>query len=198
MDVRIAALRNSLSRADAMQIHDRITRLPPARFANRRLHLPCIIFAVKKLSVQDLGSGQGNRYRARVSGIGYVELQTSDRLPSTEPRKLILVHPWIRDLRDPLDGFTWGTGSDSDESDSDPGSSPSSPSHVLPVAKMDDYTRALRLVARLRQPFHALLLQQQPNGEFKRVAAEHDIIVPGHERQINLARDIHVDVVEIL
>ncbi|KAF8556822.1 hypothetical protein OG21DRAFT_1482737 [Imleria badia] len=160
MDARVAALRNSLPRADAMLIHDHVTRLPPARFANRRLHLPS--------------------------------------LSRPEPRKLILVHPWIRDLRDPLDGFTWNSVLDSDESESDPDSSPSSPSYTLPVAKMDDYTRALRLVVRLRQPFHALLLQQQPNGEFKRVAAEHGLIVPGHERQIDLSRDIHVDVVEVL
>ena len=37
---------------------------------------------------------------------------------------------------------------------------------------MDDYTLALRLIVRLRQPFNALLLQHQPDGEFKRVAAE--------------------------
>ena len=81
MDVRIAALSDSLPQADVMLIHDRVTRLPPARFAHRRLYLPCIIFAVKKLTVlvRDLGSDQETRYRARVSGIGYVKFQTSDR-----------------------------------------------------------------------------------------------------------------------
>ena len=61
MGVRIAALRGSLPQVDIMLIHDCVTRLPPARFANRRLHLPCIIFAVKRLTVQDLGSGQEAR-----------------------------------------------------------------------------------------------------------------------------------------
>ena len=202
MDVRVGALRSSLSQIEAMLIHDRVTRLPPARFANRRLYLPCIVFAVKKLSVQDFGSGQENRYRARVSGIGHVEFQTLDRLSLMEPRKLIFVHPWIRDLRDPLDGFTWGSAADDDEYESDPetdaGSAPTSPSHALPAATMDDYTRALRLVVRLQQPFHALLLRQQPNGEFKRVAAEHEIVVPGLEHRVNFARDIRTQVVEIL
>jgi DNA-binding XRE family transcriptional regulator len=202
MDVRVGALRGSLSHAEAMLIHDRVTHLPPARFANRRLHLPCIIFAVKRLGIQDFGSGQENRYRARVSGIGYVEFQTSDRLSLMEPRKLIFVHPWVRDLRDPFDGFAWGDTADDDEYDSDPeteaGSAPTSPLQALPAATMDDYIRALRLVFRLQQPFHVLLLQQQPNGEFKRVAAEHEIVVPGLEHRINFARDVRTQVVEIL
>ena len=199
MDVRIAALRESISRTDVLRIHDRITRLPPARFANRRLHLPCIIFTVRRLVVQDFGSGLENRYRARVSGIGNVEFETCDRLSLTEPRKLIFVHPWIHDLRDPLDGFTWESGVDDDEYDSGPeseaGSAPNSPLYAPPAATMDDYTRALRLIVRLQQSFHALLLQQQPNGEFKRIAAEHEIVMPGIDRQ---PKDIRIEVVEIL
>ncbi|KAF8138961.1 hypothetical protein EV363DRAFT_1155210, partial [Boletus edulis] len=57
---------------------------------------------------------------------------------------------------------------------------------------------ALRLVVRLQQPFHALLLQQQPNGEFKRVATEHEIIVPGMKYSINFTKDVRTEVVEIL
>ncbi|KAF8417602.1 hypothetical protein L210DRAFT_3580675, partial [Boletus edulis BED1] len=105
---RVTTLRNSLSQADAILIHDRVTFLPPARFATRRLHLPCIIFTVRQLGMQGFASGQEIHYRARVSGIGDVEFQTADRLPLAEPRKLIFVHPWIRELRDPLDGFTLG------------------------------------------------------------------------------------------
>ncbi|KAF8556862.1 hypothetical protein OG21DRAFT_1495255 [Imleria badia] len=210
MDVRIAPSKNSLSRADVIPIHERVARLPPARFANRRLYLPCIIFAVKKLGVQDSGSGLENNYRVRVSGIGDVEFQTLNRFSLTEPRRLIFVHPWIRALQDPLDSFTWGSMVDGDEHDADPeteylsdpetefASAPSSPLNTAPAGTMDDYTRALRLVVRLQQPFHALLLQQQPNGEFRRVAAKHEIVVPGIEPAINFARDIRTEVVEIL
>ena len=204
MDLRVAALRNSLHHTDAMLVYDRVTRLPPARFSNRRLYLPCILFGVKRLSFQGFGGGAENCYRARVSGISHVEFQTSGSLSLTEPRRLILVHPWIRDLRDPLDSFAWGDETDSEDEDdgthmeTKPGSTPSSTSRVMPASGMDDYTRALRLVVRLQQPFHALLLQQQPSGEFKRVATEHDIVVPGIDRSMNLARDIRTEVVEVL
>ncbi|KAF8554956.1 hypothetical protein OG21DRAFT_1508243 [Imleria badia] len=204
MVVRVAALRGSLSQADIILLYDRVTRLPPARFADRRLHLPCIIFVVKRLGVQNFGGGHEYRYHARVSGIGDVEFQTSDQLSPTEPRKLIFVHPWVRDLYDPLDGFDWENpdSEDEDEDNSDPetdaGSAPSSPLAAVPAATMDHYTRALRLIARLQQPFHALVLQKQPNGEFKRVAAEHEIILPGIDRRVNLAKDVRTAVVEIL
>lgn len=53
---------------------------------------------------------------------------------------------------------------------------------------MNDYIRALRLVVRL----------QQPDGRFKRVPAEYEIIVPGLERQANFAKDNHADAVALL
>jgi hypothetical protein len=46
-------------------------------------------------------------------------------------------------------------------------------------ARVDPSTLALRLIARLGRPFNVLLLEQQANGQYKRVAAEHEIIVPG-------------------
>ncbi|KAF8121688.1 hypothetical protein EV363DRAFT_1074336, partial [Boletus edulis] len=151
--------------------------------------------------IQGVPSEQENHYRARVSGIGDVDFRTVDRFPLAEPRKLIFVHPWIRELRDPLDGYTWGsTAEDNAESDTESEfcSAPSSPLFAVPAAAMDEYTRALRLVVRLQQPFHALLLEQQPNGELKRVATEHEIVVPGIKRLDNFARDICTEVVEIL
>ena len=199
MDTRVSALRNSLLQTNATQIYNQISALPPARFANRRLHLPCIIFAVKRLGIQDFGDGPETSYRARVSGIGDVEFQTSDRLSPKEPRKLIFVHPWLRGLRDPLDGFDWGGSDDEDWSDSESGEgSASSPLNAVPVIVMDDYTRALRLIIRLQQPFHALLLQQQPNGEFKRIGTQHEIVIQGLDRRINFAKDVRTEVVEIL
>ena len=209
MDARVAGLGNSVSQTEAILLFNQITRFPPARFSNRRLLLPCLIFAVKKLGIQDFGDGQGDCYRARVSGIGHVEFKALERLPLTEPRKLIFVHPWIRDLRDPLDGFTWGSSADDDESDSSSSesgsdseaetrSAPTSPLHALPAATMDNYTRALRLIARLQQPFRALLLQQQHNGEFRRIASKQGIVIPGIEPRTNFVKDIRVEVVEVL
>ncbi|KAF8137672.1 hypothetical protein EV363DRAFT_1086858, partial [Boletus edulis] len=153
--------------------------------------------------VQDFSSDQETRYRARVSGIGDVEFQTLDKLSPNEPRRLIFVHPWIRDLLDPLDESHWASTVDYGY-DSDPEGVTSfarrspMPSRPAIGTTMDDYTRALRLVSRLQQPFHALLLQQERSGEFKRVAAEHEIVVPGLERLIKSVGDIQTKVVEIL
>ena len=204
MEMRTAALAASVPEKKAALIYSQVTRLPSARFANRRLHLPSIIFAVKRLDVQDHEHGHGYRYRAHVSGIGDVEFQASDKFSPKEPRRLILVHPWIHDLHDPLNSFNWGRMADGYEYESDPeveaGSMPTSPLYA--AAPQDNYSRALRLFVRLQQPFHALLLQQQPKGEFKRVAAEHEIVVPAiqlaSEHSINFARDVRVEVIEIL
>ena len=222
MEPRVTALRNSLSEDDALLIHYRITCLPPARFANRRLPLPCILFSVKRLSIQDSRNGSETSYRARVSGIGGVEFRTSDRLSPKKPRKLAFVHPWLRELLDPLDGPDSETsdGNDDDDSDddddeyddgdddsdnSDSGSdfvskegSASSLLNAAPATEMDDYTRALRLIVRLQQPFRALLLQGQSNGEFKRVTTRHEIVIQGLPRRINFARDVRTGVVDVL
>ena len=197
MDTRVEALRNLLSQTDATRTYNRITALPPARFANRRLHLPCIIFTVTKLEILDFEGDYEYQYRARVLGIGSVEFQTSDRLSLKQPRRLVLVHPWIRDLRDPLNHSTWGSTVDVHESESDQVNDEGTP-HVVSLASMDTYTCALRLIVRLHQPFHPLLLQQQPNGEFKRVATEYEIVAPGLSHQIELTRDVRTEVVEIL
>ncbi|KAF8137718.1 hypothetical protein EV363DRAFT_1133544, partial [Boletus edulis] len=101
------------------------------------------------------------------------------------PRKLIFVHPWIRELCDPLEGLPWGSTVDDDDvsdTETEPGFEPTSPLFVEPTTAMNDYTRSLRLIVRLQQPFHALLLEQQNHGEFKRVAADHEIVIPGINR----------------
>ena len=207
--VRAAEMRDSLCRQDVISFRERVTQLPLARFANRRLHLPCIVFAVKRLSIRD-SAGPDNHYRTRVSGIGDVDFRASETLSLVEPRRLIFVHPWIRDLQDPLDSFAWGSIEDVDGHKSDPEmdsdsetetefkSAPTSPVDAASIDTTVDYTRALRLVVRLQQPFYALLLQQQPNGDFRRIATEHQIIVPGIDRQINFARDVRTEVVEVL
>jgi hypothetical protein len=215
MDVRVAELKSSMSVTDAAIVYDRVIRSPSTRFYHRRLHLPCILFPVKKLVVKDSEIGEEKCYRARVSGIGHVEFQTSDQLSLGEPRRLAFAHPWIRDLRGPAeepcgtssdsedDSLSW-SGSDVEEESLSP-AAPSeaapdmaAPLYVGPIATMDVSTRALQLVVRLQQPFRGLLLQQQSHGGYKRVAAEHEIVVPGLERRISSAKVVRVEVVEIL
>ncbi|KAI6140776.1 hypothetical protein EDD17DRAFT_299099 [Pisolithus thermaeus] len=62
------------------------------------------------------------------------------------------------------------------------------------MAQVEDYTQALHMIARLGQPFSALLLLQQPNGEYKRVASENEIIVSGLGANITL-KDIRMKLV---
>ncbi|KAI5984707.1 hypothetical protein EDC04DRAFT_3149942 [Pisolithus marmoratus] len=200
MDICVTELRGNLSQQVALGIYNQISLLPPARFAARRLHLPCIVFSVSKLNIQGPSGSNKKLYRARASGVGYVEFTTADDLLVHRPQRFVFALPWIGHIRGPNDEVAWGgqfesdTDSDS-ESDCDGGSddTPLSPSD----AEVDDYTQALRMVARLRQPFSALLLLQQLHGEYKRVAAENEIIISGVGPDIT-SKSIRAKVLEIL
>ncbi|KAI6022110.1 hypothetical protein EDC04DRAFT_2607015 [Pisolithus marmoratus] len=204
METRMRELRRKLSqREEVLKISYQIGSLPPARFATRRLYLPCIAFSVKRLGIQELRSDNEKLYRARVPGLGDVKFTSTDDLPLQQPRKFVFAHPWIHYIRGPSDGVTWGDDSVSDTesntgSDSDAGSDHvPSPLHAVPAPQIDGYTRALQMIARLGQPFNALLLLQQPNGEYKRVAAENEIIVSGLGAGVT-SKVIEVKVLEVL
>ncbi|KAF8546383.1 hypothetical protein OG21DRAFT_1491281 [Imleria badia] len=132
-------------------------------------------------------------------------------MPLKKPRKLVFVHPW---LCDPLDGSMPEdepeAESDMDSSDeaetksnagsgdgTDNASELVSPLHAEPSAQADPFTLALRLISQLGHPFSALLLEQQPNGQYKRVTAKHEIIVPGVPYKTH-PKDIKAKVVEIV
>ncbi|KAI6017080.1 hypothetical protein EDC04DRAFT_486331 [Pisolithus marmoratus] len=207
MEEFITKLRDMLSRKAAIGIYNQIHSLPPARFATRRLYLPCIIFSVRKLGIQELREGNEKLYRARVSGLGNVGFTTTDDLPLNGPQKLIFAHPWIRHIQGPSSGTAWGGDLEFDtDSDSDvyvdAGSdevAPPSPLDTVPAPHVDEYTRALQMIAHLRQPFNALLFEQQPNGEYKRVAAENEVVVSGFRTDItSLGKNIQAKVLEIL
>ncbi|KAF8553285.1 hypothetical protein OG21DRAFT_1485545 [Imleria badia] len=80
-------------------------------------------------------------------------------------------------------------------------SGPSTPSSVLPPspsAPFDERTRALRFVARLRQPMTALLLSPKQHGVYKRVATDHEIVIQ-LRKEVSLASIVNiVQVVEII
>ncbi|KAI6144246.1 hypothetical protein BKA82DRAFT_4515649 [Pisolithus tinctorius] len=199
MERRIKELGDKLPRQQARTIFNRINRLSPARFATRRLHLPCIVFSVRSLemlhpiSSRRLFSDE-KLYRARVSGLGQVEFTTADRLSLNGPQQLVFAHPWIHYIRGPSGGITW---EDDAESDTDSDSAEVAPLPAAPALQIDNYTRALEMIARLGQPFSAFLLLKQPNGEYKRVAAENEIVVPGLGTNIT-SKNIRAKVLEIL
>ncbi|KIK11395.1 hypothetical protein PISMIDRAFT_122776 [Pisolithus microcarpus 441] len=176
MEIYIAELRSKLSREVALSISNQIDRLPPARFGTRRLHLPCIVFSVRKLDIHGRRSDNEKVYHAKVSGLGDVEFTTTDDLTPGKQKTLVFAHPWIRYIRGPsIVSSHLGTA----------------------VPRVGGYTRALQIIARLGQPFNALLLVQQPNGEYKRIAAENEIVVPGLGTNIT-RKNIRAQVLEIL
>ncbi|KIO01941.1 hypothetical protein M404DRAFT_718124 [Pisolithus tinctorius Marx 270] len=199
MERRIEELSVKFHRQQARTIFNEINRLPPARFATRRLYLPCIVFSVKNLEMLHPISSprlfsDEKLYRARVSGLGQVEFTTADRLSLNGPQQLVFAHPWIHYIRGPSGGITW---EDDSESDTDSDSAEVAPLPAVPALQVDHYTRALEMIARLGQPFSALLLMKQPSGEYRRVAAENEIVVPGLGTNIT-SKNIRARVLEIL
>ncbi|KAG2110655.1 uncharacterized protein F5147DRAFT_689517, partial [Suillus discolor] len=87
---------------------------------------------------------------------------------------ILLVRPWSRHLlglHDPTsDTQSVDTWSVSESSLHD-----SLPAQTRPEY-LDSHSGALRLIVRLGQPFSAFLLARQRDGEFKRIASNHDII----------------------
>ena len=103
-------------------------------------------------------SGLGAQtYRATTDLFGDVEIKTTSDLAMM--KGLCLVHPWIRPLLD--QEFARGSSG------------------------LDSTTQALRLVARLQQPFGALLFEQVSRTEYKRVAAD-SLIVVQFRREVSL------------
>ncbi|KAI6042189.1 hypothetical protein EDC04DRAFT_1023591 [Pisolithus marmoratus] len=67
METCITELRSTFPHQVALGIYNKINFLPPARFATRRLHLPCIVFSVRRLRIQESRRGKEKQYCARVS-----------------------------------------------------------------------------------------------------------------------------------
>ncbi|KAI6016978.1 hypothetical protein BKA83DRAFT_4543534 [Pisolithus microcarpus] len=168
----------------------------------RRLYLPCIIFPVRGFSIRGNHRSDEKLYHAKISGLGDVEVTTTDDLALDKRKKFVLAHPRIRHVRGPSSGVTGenDSGSDTDTDsgvDGSTGLDEDMSSHAVAVPLVGSYSRALEMIARLGQPFNALLLVQQPGGEYKRVAADNDIFVPGLGTDID-PKDIRARVLEIL
>ena len=198
MEKIITALRTSAPDFDvALQLYDRLHELPAPWFAASRMKLPCIAFKLPALSPDRTRSGRV--YRADTSFFGMVEIKT--RQDPSRLNSVYLVHPWIDTLLDREDmqsgafveddvaePFSSGT-EDEEVSDEDINDdmlplrergSPSPPPRMDTVP-MDRETRALRLMARLRQPFGALLFTlvstRRRSVVYRRIAADSTISV---------------------
>lgn len=148
--------------AAAMRLCDQLNELPRPSFTGQCMNLPCIIFRLRRVS-QARGSSV---YHA--TALGNVEIMVREDLSGTN---LILVHPWISSLLDRecpesslfVGGELISPVTDEDDDDTE-------------ATLRYKQTRALRLIARLRQPFGALLLARNSNRvEYRRVAADSKI-----------------------
>lgn len=156
MDRITTRLRLSLSDFSILEtFRSQLNDLPSPSLAANRLRLPGIVFPLVDL-VEDPELGPVTKrhvYCATTPTFGDVKIMTADNLTGMEG--LFLVHPWIRPLLDQefLEGAT----------------------------ALDETTQGLRLLARLRQPFGALMFVQMTRVEYKRVAADSLITVQFRE-----------------
>ena len=138
-----------------MTLHDQLNKLPSPSLASSRLRLPGIVSLVTEV-VRTSGPDAKTKlcvYRVTTSFFSDVEIKTTNDL--TMMNDLYLVHPWIRPLLDQ--------------------------EFLRAPARLDKTIQALRLVARLRQPFGGLLFEQVSRVEYKRVAADSLIMAPVRE-----------------
>ena len=184
----------------ALELYDRLDELPAPWFAASRMKLPCIAFKLPSFS------RSGRVYRADTLAFGKVEIKTRHDL--SRMKSLYLIHPWLETLleredmqsdafvEDDMAPSSSPSTDDEESSDEDDDSSPlpepKSPSIPAPVrmAPMDTETRARQFVARLRQPFGALLVTLASTGrrqvDYRRVAAD-SLITVQFQENVSLA-----------
>jgi hypothetical protein len=185
----------------AVRLYDRLNELPAPWFAASRMKLPCIAFQLPSFSPYRTRSGRV--YRADTLAFGMVEIKTRHDL--SRMNSLYLVHPWLDTLLEhediqscvlveddvvpppspnTVDEEIWDEEIDDDSSSLPESEHPSFPAPARMVP-MDRETRARRLVARLRQPFGALLVTLASTGrrtvDYRRVAADSMITVQFQE-----------------
>ncbi|KAG2137114.1 uncharacterized protein EDB93DRAFT_1253728 [Suillus bovinus] len=184
MRTSVSALRDSGDLNLAVELYSKLDYLSAPRFANRRLHLPCIVFPVKEVRRRPSEDQETHiTYQVKADKLHDLAISTQDRLlqfSHARPTRqsFLLVRPWNRHLLGLPDFEDNGTQCEDDWIL--PGS-PSQDSHDEPPEEqeLDDLElidRAFQLIVRLGQPFNAFLLAQQRGGEYKRIASDHDII----------------------
>ncbi|KAG6377837.1 hypothetical protein JVT61DRAFT_14618 [Boletus reticuloceps] len=191
----------------ALSLYDRLNQLPAPWFAASRMKLACIAFPLQPLSCYRTRSGRV--YCADTPTFGMVKIATRQDLSRMKP--LYLIHPWLDALLEQesihSDAFmeddaapppspnlddTEISDEEFDDHDSLPITEPELPSHAVAehLVPMDRETQARRFVARLRQPFGALLLTSVASSrrgtDYKRVAVD-SLITVQFQENVSLA-----------
>ncbi|KAG2130300.1 uncharacterized protein EDB93DRAFT_84338 [Suillus bovinus] len=196
----VSSLRGDVALQSASQLYQRLDCLSAPRFAHHRLHLPCIVFPVTQAR-RSPGHNQAHTYELESDGLQNLKVTTKDKFtlfsparPPPEWQTILLVRPWSRHLLGLHD-----TADDTQNVDSL--FVPESPLYDSPGAQTGlNYSnsdmRALQLIVRLRQPFSAFLLARQRDGEFKRIASEHDIMA--YPKDVSISYLMNIQTLEIL
>jgi len=183
MQASVTSLRNVMTVDLASKLYTMLDNMSAPRFANRRLHLPCIAFRITEVRMTPRQDQETHfRYEVKASGLQDLQITTEDKLIQFSPSRpiwqsFLLVRPWNgHDLGLP----DFGDDTQSIEDWSQPWSPTGhsfgeSPGENAPIVGGSD-SRGLKLIVRLGQPFGALLLAQQRGGEYKRIASDYKII----------------------
>ncbi|KAG0708169.1 hypothetical protein DFH29DRAFT_1075813 [Suillus ampliporus] len=198
----VSSLRNTMAVESALRLYEQLENMSAPRFANCRLRLPCIAFRVMELR-RRRGPAHDTHltYGVKADGLHDLQITTEETLNQfsrARPARqtLFLVRPWDRRLLE-LPKFVELPAFADDDSDAESlgdWSEPESPLDDSPggspvereLGVLESHTRALRLMVRLGQLFSAFLLAQQPAGEYKRIASDHDIVA-----QVKDANSVH-------
>ncbi|KAG2358620.1 heterokaryon incompatibility protein-domain-containing protein, partial [Suillus spraguei] len=194
---QVSSLRQSASTAVALKLYDQLEQLMAPRFANCRLHLPCISFRVMEVRRK---SGPTKEYRIKADGLHDLFITTAESLT------LLLVRPWDRDLLGVPDFAEQPDFTDDMESIENwsEARSPADHSQLYDLNRFpggspveeEPVSRALRLMVRLGQPFDAFSLAQQRVREYKRIASDYNIVA--QVKDITSVDDMVIRTVEIL
>ncbi|KAG2365167.1 hypothetical protein BDR07DRAFT_698407 [Suillus spraguei] len=204
--IEVSSLQQTVPGAVALKFYEKLEDLRAPRFANCRLHLPCISFRVTEIRRR-----RGITYRIKADGLRDLLVTTAETLVQFSRAKpiqqtFLLIRPWDRyllgvpdfadqpdfsddtesigdlsELESPIDD------SETDDSDASPGGSP---------VEEEPGSRGLQLMVRLAQPFDAFLLAQQRVGEYKRIASDHNIVA--QVKDISSVGNVDIGTVEIL
>ncbi|KAG2339547.1 hypothetical protein BDR05DRAFT_991937 [Suillus weaverae] len=177
----VSSLRNTVAADLALKLYTQLDKMSAPRFANCRLRLPCIAFWVTAQVRQGHGPVQEPAhftYGVKADGLHDLEITTKDTLiqfvrPTLQT--FLLVRPWNRCLLGLPDFAELHDFGDNTQSEDEDRTMPGSSVEQEPVDS-ESHSRALRLIARLGQPFSAFLLAQQHSGEYKRIASDCTII----------------------
>jgi tetratricopeptide (TPR) repeat protein len=206
---QVSSLRHTMPTNLALEFYDKLQRLTAPRFANCRLHLPCISFRVAE--VRRRRGLAPVTYEIKADGLHDLLIATEDTLVQFSRAKpirqtFLLVRPWDRYLLGVPDFAEQPDFADHTESigDSTEHRSPTDDSQIddsdkLPGGELveeEPSSRALRLMVHLGHPFDAFLLAQQRVGEYKRIASDHNIVV--QIKDIASVDNMDIGTIEIL